>query len=316
MISFIVIGRNEEEHLHKCFRSIRRACEENLLQEYEIVYVDSNSLDRSVEIALTNNVEKICRLTIVWNAAIGRNIGAKQAAGDILCFLDGDMEIVPSFIPLILDEEKSLKYDLVSGDLLHYYYDEQSSMVGTKREFSHLESMFQKPITGGAFWIKKEIYDSIGGMDNRMRVSEDPELGLRLAKRGILLWFLPNVFIIHHTDIPKSVRIGELLKCSWLYGSVYIYKFNLMNPYTYKRMIRHDVSLIVLATTLLGSFFISPFLLALYPLCVLVRSKGKPTKFVYLVVRDILSLICFIPAYKKRIKTENIPFEIVRQGIK
>ena len=38
------------------------------------------------------------------NAAIGRNTGAKNAIGDILFFIDGDMELVTDFYNMFLME--------------------------------------------------------------------------------------------------------------------------------------------------------------------------------------------------------------------
>jgi glycosyltransferase involved in cell wall biosynthesis len=321
MISFIVIARNEEMHLGKCFKSINNACDENSIVDYEIIYVDSNSNDQSIEIALTHNADKIFKLNKIWNAAMGRNIGAKHASGDILCFLDGDMELVSTFIPKILDEKISLRYDLVSGDLLHHYYDMHDNLIGTKREFVHIKSAIKKPITGGSFWIKKEIYECVGGMDNRMKRGEDPEFGLRLAKKGYLLLFLPELYVIHHTELHENSLVRRIMSGAWFFGTVLLYKYNLFNPYTYKRMLRQDSSLIVLAITLLGALAFTPYLFIAYPVFLIIRTKfkiprDKTSILAYIFVKDIISLICFIPAYKKRIKTENIPFEIVRQGIK
>lgn len=319
MISFIVIGRNEEMHLGKCFKSIHKACDENSILDYEIIYVDSNSSDRSIEIALTHNVDKIFKLTKIWNAAMGRNIGAKHASGDILCFLDGDMELVSSFIPKILDEKMSLKYDLVSGDLLHHYYDIHGNLTGTKREFVHIKITIKKPITGGSFWIKKEIYELVGGMDNRLRCGEDPELGLRLAKKGYLLHFLPELYVLHHMEPHDNALFSNIMNGVWFYGTVLVYKYNLFNPYTYKRMLRQDSSLIVLAVSLLGSVAFTPYLFIAYPVFLIIRCKfkiprDKTSMLAYIFVKDIITLTCFIPAYKKQVKTENIPFEIVRQS--
>ena len=318
MISFIVIGRNEEMHLDKCFRSIHDAVLRNSITDSEIIYVDSNSSDASIEIALSNAVDKVYQLTRMWNAAMGRNIGAMNASGDILCFLDGDMELVSSFIPLILDNNMKLKYDLVSGDIVNHYYDQSGNVLGTHRAFSKIKTVMRKPITGGAFWIRKVVYDCVGGMDNRMRVSEDPELGLRLAKKGILLSFIPEIFVLHHTGKPKGVRVSTLFKGSWIYGNILIYKFNILNASTFLRIIRYDSSLIVLAISVFLAILVHPLCFGLYIVFVMLRSRGifssdKINKFLYLVLRDVSVLLCFIPIYKRPINTRSIPYEIIHE---
>ena len=104
MISFIVIGRNEGWKLTKCFESIYDTINYNKLINYEIIYVDSASTDDSIDRAKNFNEVKIYIITGKFNAAIARNIGAKEAKGDVFFFIDGDMEILPDFLPLVYNE--------------------------------------------------------------------------------------------------------------------------------------------------------------------------------------------------------------------
>ena len=48
-LSVIIIGRNEESHIERSIRSVLRATEN--LKDTEIIYVDSASVDRSIDIA-------------------------------------------------------------------------------------------------------------------------------------------------------------------------------------------------------------------------------------------------------------------------
>lgn len=318
MISFIVIGRNEGVNLEKCLKSIHNAIKLNKLKNYEIIYVDSNSTDESLNIAKKNDVDKIYLLTEEWNAAIGRNIGALNAEGDIFCFLDGDMELQSSFVPLVIDGGGNLKYDLVAGNLIQVYYDEQNKKVKEEIAFKNVKKSLNKPITGGAFFIKSKIYNSVNGMDNRFKRSEDPELGLRLAKKGILLTFLPDIFVRHHTCLLGTNKLHDLKKREWLYGNLLIYKLNLFNKYTWKRMIKNDSSLLVLALSLVCSLFFNKIFILLYPLSLLFRVKPKWKnrnfdKFIYLLFRDLLVLISFIPYYKKTIKTDTINYTTIKE---
>ena len=78
-ISFIVIGRNEGWKLDKCLQSIVDTIEFNQYKNYEIIYVDSNSTDDSIERAKKYDKIKIFKLTCDANPAIARNVGAKEA---------------------------------------------------------------------------------------------------------------------------------------------------------------------------------------------------------------------------------------------
>ena len=93
MISFIVIGYNEGHKLKTCFKSIYKCVEFNRLPSYEVIYVDSKSDDKSLEIV--KEFPSIKAFTILGdcNAAIGRNIGAIEAKGSILFFVDADIHL-------------------------------------------------------------------------------------------------------------------------------------------------------------------------------------------------------------------------------
>ena len=51
MISFIIIGKNEGWRLQKCLQSISYVVEQDAIVNYEIIYVDSQSTDNSIELA-------------------------------------------------------------------------------------------------------------------------------------------------------------------------------------------------------------------------------------------------------------------------
>ena len=82
MISFIVIGRNEGWRLEKCFKGIYNFVDEEKITDYEVIYVDSRSTDDSIELSKQYGNTKTILITGECNAAIARNIGAKEASGD------------------------------------------------------------------------------------------------------------------------------------------------------------------------------------------------------------------------------------------
>ena len=98
--AFIVIGRNEGIKIKKCLESIFTTIEKNSLESTEVIYVDSDSKDESIHLALSFNDVKVIKISGEINAAVARNEGAKQANADVLFFIDGDMEINPDFLPL------------------------------------------------------------------------------------------------------------------------------------------------------------------------------------------------------------------------
>lgn len=211
MISFIVIGKNEGWKLKLCFDSIQNVVYHDNIGDYEVVYVDSRSTDGSISLAKKYPNTRVFLVTGDCNAGVGRNIGAKEARGDILFFIDGDMELQRGFIKDVLTNEGKLIYPFLSGLHLHIVYD------GAWRElYSKLQNYpqgvqeYYTSVTGGLFMIERTYWDELGGIDTRLRANEDYDLGLRMAEKGIKLCNKCRLWVKHHT-IPYNVRSTYVL---------------------------------------------------------------------------------------------------------
>ena len=186
MISFIVIGRNEGWKLTKCFESIIKTIAYNHLEHYEIIYVDSISKDDSIERVRDFKNTKIFQLKGDCNAAIARNVGAKESKGDVLFFIDGDMEIIPNQFRYFYTESDGLTYSFVTGNWYNYYYNQNWKFL-KKDSVSMKVKDTKESTTGGLFLIERSIWNLVGGMRNEFERSQDIDFALRLAKKNILL---------------------------------------------------------------------------------------------------------------------------------
>jgi len=89
-ISFVVIGLNEERMIRACLKSVMECGYPD--DRREIIYVDSGSTDRTLEIVQSLHGVKVISLNDPHlNAAKGRNAGWWAAKGEFIQFLDGDM---------------------------------------------------------------------------------------------------------------------------------------------------------------------------------------------------------------------------------
>ena len=84
-ISVIVPAWNEESCIESCLRAIRS---QETGAEYEVIVCDAKSEDKTPEIA-RRYADKIVTIDI-HSPGISRNMGAKQATGDYLVFVDAD----------------------------------------------------------------------------------------------------------------------------------------------------------------------------------------------------------------------------------
>ena len=314
MISFIIIGRNEGKTLGMTFRSIVEYVQYNKLKSYEIIYVDSKSTDDSISIAKSFNNVKVFLITGEINAAIARNIGAKEAKGDIFIFLDADMEIDPKFHDAVFSNGK-LDYPFVSGQLKNIFYNTEWKQVDENYLFPNLKEDQYHPTTGGYFIITKELWFSVGGMKTEFRRSQDMDLGLRLAKSGVLLLRKKELFVKHHTvHYLTNERMWKMLfNGNQSYTVSLLYREHLFNKYIYKLVLRQNYTMVLLFISVIFSILVSPYFLSIYFLAIVLRGllqkkvkddAGIIGQIVHLFLRDLFSLVaifCFFPSGKELI---------------
>lgn len=309
MISFIIIGRNEGWKLTKCLESVFETTNRNKLSKYEVLYVDSKSTDDSVNRALTYNFVNVIKLTGDVNAAIARNVGAKESKGDVLFFIDGDMEIQPEFLPHVYEENKGLIANFVSGNWENFYHDINGKLLNKSLQYN-ITNDIAESTTGGLFLIKKQIWDQIGGMDPVFFKSQDIDLGLRLSKKGIKLMRRKEIAAKHHTIayLDKNRMWKDLFKGNELFGRSLLYRKHFFNLSGLIRLLRNDYLMVFLFFSLLF-FIITGWWVQLiaYLFLAILRSKGSFRLFLYYILRDSSSLLgffLFFPSLKK--KTEYV----------
>ena len=205
MISFIVIGKNEGWKLKLCFDSIQNVVLVDQIKNYEVIYVDSRSSDDSISLAKSYPNTRVFLITGDCNAGVGRNIGAKEAAGDILFFVDGDMELQQGFLPQVITKEGKLVYPFVSGLHLDIVYDIAGRQINKCMEAHPLTDEIWMITTGGLFMIEKRYWKELGGLDTRLRINEDYDFGLRMSENGIKLCRKCQLLVKHHTT-PYNLR--------------------------------------------------------------------------------------------------------------
>lgn len=122
------------------------------------------------------------------NAAAARNLGARRADGDVLLFVDADVEVRRDAVARIvarLDAEPNLA--AVFGS-----YDDSPAAPGVVSAFRNLLHHHVHQLAPGAaatFWtglgaVRKDAFEAIGGFDESVEFMEDIDFGMRLAATG------------------------------------------------------------------------------------------------------------------------------------
>ena len=112
-LSVVVPLYNEEGNVAKLHEKILAACQK-LQKSFEIIFIDDGSTDGTAKDCVGLAPLKLIRFRKNYGQTAGFDAGIKEATGDIVVTMDGDLQNDPADIPLLL-EKINEGYDVVSG---------------------------------------------------------------------------------------------------------------------------------------------------------------------------------------------------------
>lgn len=177
MLSIIIITKNEEENLPRLLASLKAQD----FNDYEIIVSDAKSTDHTRDIAARAN----CRIVDGGMPSTGRNNGATAAQGDILLFLDADVELPPGFLSHNMAEFNARQLDAagvyvtpatdnILFELFHHVLN--GYMYVSQLTFPHMP--------GFCIFARAGIHRTINGFDPTILLSEDSDYVNRAHKLG------------------------------------------------------------------------------------------------------------------------------------
>ena len=181
-VSVIVPTWNEEKYLSKCLQSLRNQASTKPL---EIIVVDGGSTDRTVEIA----EEHADKVLVEPNKLVGaaRNIGAQNALGNVLAFIDADTVVATDWVEAIENGFKDHSAIGVTGPTLPYNGDVLDTItyrLWTIYLQRILLSARMPHVIGFNCAYKKDVFLRAGGFDETFVMSEDIRLAVKMRRFG------------------------------------------------------------------------------------------------------------------------------------
>jgi GT2 family glycosyltransferase len=226
-VSIIIVNFNSGQYIVDCLESIYAQIK---AVEFEIIVVDNGSTDGSLS-EIGDKFVKICGIENSSNIGFGaaNNIGARQAAGEYLFFLNPDTVLLNDCISMFIRFLSERGNDVVScgGRLetagsgysvsfgnfpsVFQHFSDIGFRVLYKRFYNkHLSisppCCFDSPqqvgyLSGSDIFIKKDIFLKMGGFDERFFMYfEDTDLFFRLSREGYKAFILPEARIVHFGD--------------------------------------------------------------------------------------------------------------------
>ena len=188
-ISVIIPAHNEGEYIGNAIEALNK----NDIP-FELIVVCDSCTDNTLEIAkkYTDMVFDVNFQTVSKT----RNFGVGKSSGDVLVFLDADTIVSDNYLSEIYKMIEN--YDMGCAKSL----SESKTFLG--RYIAWLNSLYGKKNVGGNFFIKKDLFNKLGGFNENTKRGEDTDLGERAREIGARYVFMENCFII-----PSERRYRE-----------------------------------------------------------------------------------------------------------
>lgn len=212
----VMIGRNEGERLRISLSSALQQCP-------SVVYVDSGSTDGSPSLARSMGADVVeLDASSPYTAARARNAGFAFASLhvrnlELVQFLDGDCELAQGWL-------EHAKRTLTSDSCV-------AAVFGRRRELQPGRSVFSKlcdiewdgPIGdakafGGDVLLRAAAFLEAGGFDDTLIAGEEPELCVRIRRRG---WRITRIDAEMTMHDARMTRFGQWWKRSLRTGHAY-----------------------------------------------------------------------------------------------
>ena len=235
-ISVVIVNFNSGGYLRRCIASLQRSD-----VRLEIVVVDNASKDRSLE-QMDTLPETVHQLKTVRNStnlgfSSAVNIGARTSEGSYLLVLNPDCEVHPhtvSGLAAVLDQHPSAG---LAGSLI--FNEDGTEQRGCRRNdptifrsvvktvglgrWVESVDMTGQPlpsgpvevdaISGAAMLFRRQVFDEIGGMDERYFLHcEDLDVCRRIRKAGFQVLFVPGISLFHRQGGSSGVGVNGIEK--------------------------------------------------------------------------------------------------------
>ena len=232
-VSVVIPGKNSSETLRQCIESVVNQSYRKL----EVIYVDNNSADNSIEIASEYPIKVISERRN--GSFIARNTGARNASGEILVFIDSDCiaeeDSVERLVKSIIEgKEVSCMGSILSAE------DNRWSAIEQKTYDNLIKAIKKRDYVSVAYSgnlaIKKSVFDELGGFDEKIIWNADIDFSLRLIKADYRIKYVAGAKVMHfHRTSIVTIFRRKLQQGYW---STFVYRKNDGEPHEYGRMIR------------------------------------------------------------------------------
>lgn len=220
LVSIIILSWNRKSEILRTLEDLKRQTQPG----FEIVVVDQGSTDGTLE-ALVACPVRLVKLHKNLGVPGGRNVGAVNANGKILIFLDNDASLANDAVEKTIDLFEDEKIGVVGFKILIESTKclDISSWVYQKSKLKDSEkSFFTYTFCGCGHAIRREIFEKVGYYWDDLFFSwEESELSIRVLDAGYSILYSPEIKAYHRIS-PENRTSNRRHECLRLRNSLWV----------------------------------------------------------------------------------------------
>ncbi len=224
MISVVISNFNGRRYLDRLLDSLRR----QRGVEIEIVVVDRESTDGSVEFLRLQSDVRLVTEPAASGLVSGYSVDARAATGDLLFFANEDLWLDPECLGQLAARIDAGQRVAIADPWEWDYNGQRLHHAGVRFENARWDCnspwprsrfQFTAPLAAGeripfpcagAFLIHRSCYDDLGGFDTGFFLDfEDVDLGVRAWQRGWKCVTVPDARVFHAVGASNTQAAGS-----------------------------------------------------------------------------------------------------------
>jgi GT2 family glycosyltransferase len=224
LVSLVMPTRDKAPVLRACVESI---ASRSTWARRELLVVDNGSRRREALRYLRRLADRpgvrVLRDERPFNWSALNNAAARQAQGEVLLFVNNDLEVIsPDWIEALLEHALRPEVGAVGARLLYPRGTLQHAGVVlgigvAEHAFKHLPRDAPgrgglphairdvSAVTGACMMVRREVFERVGGFDEGFPVAyNDVDFCLRLRQAGLLVVYTPCAELYHHESVTRG----------------------------------------------------------------------------------------------------------------
>lgn len=216
-IDVIIPTRDRVDLMRQCIGAIE---EKTTYPNYDIIILDNDSTDPETLEYMAASAYRVVPCPGPFNYAHIVNRGVSHSRAEFIVTLNNDtILITPDWLEIMVGLASLPDVGFVGGCLIDQdgYYEHESIVISPYPQ--HLRSDSNYPhaddfiaatrdvaaVTGAVQMVRREVWESLGGMDEQLRVTmNDVDICLRSQLDGLHVVYSPDVRLHHHVSSSRG----------------------------------------------------------------------------------------------------------------